>query len=342
MIKFPSIGKFLTVLDCINYIVANKFVPEPPVLTFRATVKVHGTNGGLVKYEDGSIKFQSRERELTPEDDNMGFAAFMSKIGTSTLDEMLFKPLESKLSESGVKVEYPLAIFGEFAGTGVTKKVSVSKLPVFFMVFSAHHGELVENTKNWVSDDILGTVKLADRRIFNALDFPVLKIDIDFKNPKPALELAEQETAKIDKVCPVGLVLGKEGTGEGLVWVCITPGYENNRYWFKTKGDSHKQNKTRSETDTSDESYSAVKALVEEYLTESRLERGIAHLHEKGISLTQANTGQFVQFVCSDIVKDSQAALTASNIDEKAVFKTASKPCAQWYFKYMNASAGLA
>ena len=49
-----------------------------PILNFEGTVKVHGTNSGMQLSQDilGLINFncQSREREITVNDDNAGFA----------------------------------------------------------------------------------------------------------------------------------------------------------------------------------------------------------------------------------------------------------------------------
>lgn len=48
-----------------------------PTLKFKGTVKLHGTNAGIVNYGD-RLEFQSRERVLSLEEDNAGFMRAMS------------------------------------------------------------------------------------------------------------------------------------------------------------------------------------------------------------------------------------------------------------------------
>lgn len=48
-------------------------VKELPTIQYQGTVKVHGTNGSLVKYADGRIYRQSKERILDITHDNIGF-----------------------------------------------------------------------------------------------------------------------------------------------------------------------------------------------------------------------------------------------------------------------------
>ncbi len=64
---------------------------EPyPTLKFKGTVKLHGTNAGVVKYADGTLEFQSRESVLSLDSDNAGF---MNAVSVKSLD-FLFKDIE--------------------------------------------------------------------------------------------------------------------------------------------------------------------------------------------------------------------------------------------------------
>ena len=47
-----------------------------PTLHYTGTVKLHGTNCAIV-FENGTVVFQSRERELSLEEDNYGFYSRM-------------------------------------------------------------------------------------------------------------------------------------------------------------------------------------------------------------------------------------------------------------------------
>lgn len=82
-----------------------------PVLRFRGTVKLHGTNSGIAKYSDGRYEFQSRERILAIDDDNAGF-----------MNEMLKKDYQSLFNY--IKFNDSCVIYGEWCGQGIQKKCS--------------------------------------------------------------------------------------------------------------------------------------------------------------------------------------------------------------------------
>ena len=90
MIKFPSIEQFGTTVRNLKqhfqYVgkdengkaIYDYFKPLPTV-EFVGTVKTHGSNGGFCwDTETDKTWAQSRERFLTVESDNMGFAFFIS------------------------------------------------------------------------------------------------------------------------------------------------------------------------------------------------------------------------------------------------------------------------
>ena len=48
-------------------------------IDFMQTVKIHGTNGGVILFKDGTIRTQSRNRVLSPESDNNGFDKWVAE-----------------------------------------------------------------------------------------------------------------------------------------------------------------------------------------------------------------------------------------------------------------------
>src|SRR6187402_1721795 len=87
MIKYPSIEQFRNVIRAVK--TKHDFqgkddegspiyqhLSDYPTLTFKGTIKLHGTNAAVVKYKN-HIEFQSRERVLYLEQDNAGFMAAM-------------------------------------------------------------------------------------------------------------------------------------------------------------------------------------------------------------------------------------------------------------------------
>ena len=65
---------------------ANTFDPR---IHFRGTVKLHGTNAGVM-FTPESVVAQSRKRVITVEDDNYGFARFVHE------NEASFRALERR------------------------------------------------------------------------------------------------------------------------------------------------------------------------------------------------------------------------------------------------------
>jgi intein/homing endonuclease len=74
-----------------------------PKLTFNGTIKLHGTNSGIILYKDGHIEYQSRERVLELGSDNNGFMLAMSNIDVKKLFE-------------GIEFKDYCAIYGEYCG----------------------------------------------------------------------------------------------------------------------------------------------------------------------------------------------------------------------------------
>jgi hypothetical protein len=88
MIKFPSIEQFrsvvATVLRQFNFVGLDEngdaiydTTKPKPTLTFKGTVKLHGTNAAVCWNASSGMWAQSRENIITPEKDNAGFAFFV-------------------------------------------------------------------------------------------------------------------------------------------------------------------------------------------------------------------------------------------------------------------------
>ena len=87
-ISFPSIEQFRNIVADINRTYNfvgldenGEAIYDParpkPVLTFKGTVKLHGTNAGVSFNMLEGMWAQSRENIITPEKDNAGFAFFV-------------------------------------------------------------------------------------------------------------------------------------------------------------------------------------------------------------------------------------------------------------------------
>ena len=198
-----------------------------PVLKFRGTVKLHGTNSAIALYKnelDFKYEFQSRENVLSLEKDNAGFMNYM--WGTDYYK--LFENIE--FSESCV-------IYGEWCGGNIQKSVAINGLHKMFVIFAVRIDDVYQDMENFKH------LKNEEQRIYNILQFPTFEIIIDINSPELVQNKLIELTNEVEKECPVAKYFGIEnGTGEGLVWT-----YDNGKevYRFKVKGELHSISKVR-------------------------------------------------------------------------------------------------
>ncbi|EHO19722.1 hypothetical protein HMPREF9466_01653 [Fusobacterium necrophorum subsp. funduliforme 1_1_36S] len=93
--KYPHIGQFRDVVDYINH-----NYEEKPIIVFKGTTKLHGTNGAIVYTLNDKYLVQSRNRTLCLEHDNQGFFQFMNQAERKNF---LTSVLKEKLLEANIK-----------------------------------------------------------------------------------------------------------------------------------------------------------------------------------------------------------------------------------------------
>jgi len=139
-IKFPKIRQFR---DIIKHVKTNadfkgmdadgnamfEHTEAYPILNFEGTVKLHGSNAGIVFDEDRKMHIQSRTREISVLNDNAGFAAFVDGR------KHIFLELANALMiKHQAKTIY---LWGEFCGVGIQKGVALNELPKTFVMFDS-------------------------------------------------------------------------------------------------------------------------------------------------------------------------------------------------------------
>lgn len=289
MIKFPSIEQFRTVIrhvkthaqyagkDADGNAIIDQSRPIP-TLKFRGTVKLHGTNAGIVVNTDmysteyGNITYQSRERELELTKDNAGFMLTMMKHEDITRD--IAKQVFEILGPQAPVVK--VAIFGEWCGSGIQKGVALTQLPKMFVVFAV---KVVfdDETTRWLPIGEFD-IHYKDHGIFNIDTFPTYEIDVDFNHPELAQNKMIEITEAVEAKCPVGKYFGVSGIGEGVVWACVTDGWNDSGTWFKVKGEKHSVSKVKTLAAVDVEAVATMKAFVDSVVTEARLEQGLDNL----------------------------------------------------------------
>lgn len=323
MKKYPSIEQLRNVVKKVrerhDYVGRNEegkpifqHTSNYPMLKFKGTVKLHGTNAGIVKYSDGSIQFQSRERVLSIGEDNAGFMFSMSE---NNLD-FLFKDFEY----SGY--DY-IAIYGEWCGGSIQKGVAINGLPKMFVIF----GVMVNDV--WI--DLPPSLHKNEIGIYNILQFPTYEVDIDFNSPELIQNSIIEMTIGVEEKCPVGLNFGIEGVGEGIVFTCI----EDQELKFKSKGEKHSSSKVKTLNAVDVEEVNNISEFVELAVSENRLNQGLSFFKENNIEVDSKNTGEFLRWIVTDVLKEEKDTLEVSGLNEKKVKAAIVTKARMWFMNQL-------
>lgn len=308
---------------------------------YRSKIKLDGNNAGINLYktsEGASIIPQSRNNILTLESDNIKFAEW-----TNNHTDIF---VNARKNANSLGVEDHLIVFGEFAGKGIQKRCSISKIDrkifaIFAIQFGMEEGYL-ETDPDKIKK-LLGFESLDCNDIY-ILPWLNLEIDIDFSN-KDSLESAvEKLNSKVEEIeaCDpwVKDTFGVEGLGEGMVLYPIFKGntlikrslYSD--FVFKAKGDKHKVVKVKKPVQIDPEVASSIDDFVDLFVTENRLEQ-IAGQFD-GFDLK--NTGAFLKAFCTDVLKESKVELEDAKLDWKTVSGKVQTKARVWW---MNKSKDI-
>ena len=321
MLKYPSIEQFRNIIKTVRSnhdykgkdndgnTIYNHDSPYP-ILTFKGTVKLHGTNAAVVKYKDNdTFVFQSRERELSLTSDNAGFMLNMSGKNLSFLFD-------------GIEFENHIVVYGEWCGGSIQKGVALNQLPKMFVIFGVK-----------VDDKWIDIVKHDNEQgIYHIEQFPVFMVNIDFNNPELIQNTLLELTMKVEELCPVGKQLGVEGIGEGIVFTSI----DNPDLKFKSKGEKHSVSKVKVLNSINEEELNSINEFVEYSVTENRLKQGLDYMKENNIELSQKNTGEYIRWVINDIIKEESDVIVANTIDLKKANAKISQKTREFYFNNIS------
>lgn len=317
MKKFPSIEQLRSIVRTVkqqhdyqgkdeNGDAIYQHTSNYPKLKFQGTVKMHGTNASVVKYSDGRLEYQSRERVLSLEQDNANF--MMSMVG---------KNLNSLFS--GIEFDDYCAIYGEWCGGNIQKGVALNGLPKMFVIFGIKVDDEWIDLPSWKHDNKNG--------IYNVLQFPTYEVEIDFNNPELIQNKLIEDTLAVEDECPVGKHFGVSGIGEGIVYKCTT----NPNLIFKSKGEKHSVSKVKTLNAVDVESLAGIQELVESVVTENRLEQGLGYLTEMGIGISPKTTGEFLRWVVTDVLKEETDTIVVNQFDMKKVKNAVVNKARMWF-----------
>lgn len=324
---FHNIRKFIRV-DPGEWWHKKELLGGTSTVTYRAKVKLHGTNAAIQVHEDGTLICQSRESIITPEKDNAGFARWA----------MTDKDKWNFVNDIGYHSGW--IIYGEWIGPGIQKNVAVSQIPKkCFAVFAARP---LDNLEKLVVEPETLSLLVGNIPDVYVLPWYEKSIDIDWKQSDEELTKTiapiNEWVLAIEANDPwVEATFGVKGTGEGLVFYPSSDAHKNSfenfsNLCFKAKGEKHKNIATAKPVQVSAEAAASIEAFVNMVVTEARLEQGATKVSADGaLTYDMKNTGKFVTWVSADVEKETQDELAASGLTWKEVQKLISDKARAWY-----------
>ena len=338
-ISYPKIAQFRNVVSNINREITFTGLDEDgnpiydpsikkPTLTFKGTVKLHGTNASVCFNSENGFWIQSRQNIITIEKDNAGFAFFAEshKVELCSL-------LDDLIDEHQIDTEiYTVSIYGEWAGKGVQKGVGISQLDKAFYVFGVKVSKPQdEDFKSYWIDS--SNVRNAECRIFNVEDYETYSIDVDFNMPQLAQNKFGEITEKVENECPISKAFGIDnGLGEGVVW---SVEYKDSVHRFKVKGDKHSVTKVKKLASVDVEKLKTIQEFINYSVTENRFNQAIENVFGKE-DLDVKKMGDFIRWFVKDIVSEEMDTMVENRLEPKDVNKYISTEVREMFFKAQN------
>lgn len=345
MIKFPSIEQFRTVVTNVNRhfnfvgldengdAIYDHSKPKPK-LTFKGTVKLHGTNGAVSYNAISNMWAQSRENIITPENDNAGFAFFVESNRLKFLELMALIALRNQIDTN----LNTITIYGEWCGSSIQKNVAITNLPKSFFIFGIKVSPIVDtndeeavkaNPAYWI--DYSG-YRSPDNKIYNIDDFKTFELEIDFNLAQLSQNQLVELALEVENECPVAKVFGFSGIGEGIVWSCELNGVIHR---FKVKGDKHAgKSKVKTLSTVDDEKIRKVMEIADQVTPTWRLDQALTQACnlQNGGSLDRAKLGEYIKLVISDVIKEESDILAENGLEPKDIAKYVSEISRKYFF----------
>lgn len=339
-ISFPSIEQFRHVIASVNRL-ANyvgtdengEAVYDPnlpkPVLKFKGTVKLHGTNAGVCYNNIDGFWVQSRENIITVEKDNAGFAFFATKN-----QEVLTQMMIDVAKENNVDLDkYTMSLYGEWAGPGIQKGVGISMLPQkSFFIFGIKYSDTLDPKfgVKWLNFDNL---KSEENFIYNINDFETYEVEIDFNMPQLIQNKLIELTIAVEDECPVAKFFGNEKTiGEGIVFSCE---YKDVVYRFKSKGEKHSVSKVKTLNAVDVEKLNSINEFIDYAVTQPRFDQAIEKVFGESEPKIE-QMGEVIRWMVSDITKEETDTMIENNLEPKDVNKYISTKVRHMFIAFLD------
>ena len=343
-IKYPKIAQLRNVIHHINR--ESTFVGlddngdaiynpslKRPILRFKGTVKLHGTNAGVSFNAEEGIWPQSRKSILSLEHDNAGFAFFVESH-KAEFQTIINEIITKNSIDSNI---FTITVYGEWAGIGIQDGVGISQVEKAFYVFGVKVSKLEDEdfASYWIDSSDIRNI---DSRIFNVEDFETYSVEVDFNMPQLAQNKFLEITEQVEKECPTAKALGIiGGMGEGVVW---TTKYNGNIHRFKVKGEKHSVTKVKTLAKVDVEKLNSIQEFVEYAVTENRFEQAIENIFGTE-DLDIKKMGDLIRWVVKDILSEELDTMVGNNLVPKDVNKYISFKTREMMFVRLNEQSGL-
>lgn len=295
-----------------------------PTVTYRAKIKLDGTNGGVQITPDGEVFTQSRSRIITSSDDNAGFAAWVAEH-------------RDFFAKHAIADEH-IVIFGEWCGQGIQKRTAISRLDRrVFAVFAIQYGDHQRTAASLEVEPEQIRAFLGDHPDVFVLPWSGEPITLPFSD-REALRVAAStlnaRVAEVERCDPwVRERFGIEGLGEGIV---LYPEVEGRvaragymELMFKAKGEEHRVVRQKKPAQLDPEVARSVAAFVQLFVTPARLEQGVVEACQGCYEMKRM--GRFLKWLGQDVKKESAAELEAAQLSWRDVSKAVTQAAKKWF-----------
>jgi len=323
--KWPSIESFAHVRKTINKYMAMAHQSEYFNTTYAGKIKLHGTNAAVQIAPNGEVVAQKRSSVIYPDQDNAGFATWVSQK----------KAMFANLAQDKV-----LTLHGEWCGGNIQKGVALNQIDKTFAIFCVQLGNLGDGSAEYYvdPDNIKDLIGEADGTVWHILPYHH-QVDINFYDELSVAVAAneiERAVFEVEACDPwVKYNFDKEGIGEGLVYYPMVKGLVNadtmKEFIFKAKGYKHqvKSNKTPNIVAINIEKVASIQEFTKMFITEARLLQGVNEAC--GDEYDTKLIGAFLQWISADVMKESIAELEESELTWKDVSKKVMTTAREWY-----------
>ena len=317
MYKYHSIEQFRNCIKDVQFAYKEQALP---VLKFTGSVKIHGTNAGVELPKNIP---QSRNQVLTENNTNMGFFGFHQE--RKSVFEEIYKL---------IGVNFPVIVYGEFAGKGIQQGVGISQVDKAFYLFGIKIVTGKEDCEHyWI--DISGIPSFPESNFYNLHSFKRYEVEIDFNNPQLIQNTLSELTLEVELECPVAKEQGISGIGEGIVWEHITT--EGKLFAFKVKGEKHSSSKVKTLAQVDIEKLNTVSVFVESVCTLNRMEQGWFEIFtQQQKEPSMSDIGVFIKWVSQDVHKEESDTLQANGLTMKDIGYLLTKKVKSYFLEKLD------